>query len=86
MPTAMAELLSGPCAGSRTPISWVPTFGKTNTWLDARAGVPPVLGVVVLPPPHAARITSKALKSRKAVGRRLEGLEYKGLHTNRLTF
>ena len=76
MPTAIAELASGPSAGSRTPISVVPTLGKVNTCLDARAGVPFVVGVVVLPPPHAARIISNALRSRKAVGKRLDSLEY----------
>jgi len=76
MPTAIPELASGPSAGSRIPTSVVPTLGKVNTWLDAREGVPLVVGVVVLLPPHAARIISNAPRSEKVAGKRLESLEY----------
>src|SRR5579872_91977 len=56
MPTACAELASGPSAGSRKPMSAVPTFGKRNT-CDA-ANVDEFVVGVVPPLPQAASRTS----------------------------
>src|SRR5260370_19224025 len=84
--TAIVEFASGPCAGSRAQMSWVPTLGKVSTWLDARVGVPFVVCVVTLLPAQAARMTSKALRNRNDAGRRFECLENDQLYTNRLTF
>src|SRR5260370_9992190 len=84
--TAIVEFASGPCAGSRTPMSWVTTLGKVSTWLDARVGVPFVVCVVTLLPAQAARMTSKALRNRNDAGRRFECPENDQLYTNRLTF
>ncbi len=71
MPTARAELASGPCAGSSTPISRVPTLGKVNTWLEASEGVPLAVGVFVVAPPQAAKIMSNKLKRIRPAGNAL---------------
>ena len=84
--TARSELASGPCAGSRTPISWVPTLGKSSTWSDARVEVTFVVRAVPVLPAQAARMTSKALRNRNGTGRCFERLENDQLYTNRLTF
>src|SRR6266487_239628 len=82
MPVTIAELASGCNAGSRMPISWVPTLGKINTWLDARMGVPFAFESVILPSPHADRMMSNALRNRKIARKRFKNDQ---LHTNRLS-
>src|SRR5579884_2515856 len=74
MPSVRAELESGPNAGSMTPISDVPTFGRINTCLDARA-----VGEFGLPP-QAARTRSSTLKNKSRPGSRraLEGVIWLG--------
>jgi hypothetical protein len=61
---ARPELASGPVAGSKKPISVVPTLGNMSTCFAAR--LDPLVGAVVLPPPpHAARKTARKLKHNK---------------------
>src|SRR5215471_11277380 len=82
MPTTIAELASCSSAGSRMPISWVPTLGKIKTWLDARVGGTFEFESAVLPSPHADRMMSDALRNRKITRKRFKNDQ---LHTNRLS-
>src|SRR5215469_7506682 len=82
MPTTIAELASGSSAGSRILISWIPTLGKINTWLDARVGGPFEFESAVLPSPHADRMMSVTLRNREITRKRFKNDQ---LHTNRLS-
>jgi hypothetical protein len=47
-------------------------LGKVNTWLDASADVPFVVGALVLAPPQADRIINNVLRSNKVAGNLFE--------------